>query len=95
MMGDPLELLLLLALWIVPLAVGYFVIRLAVRHGVMELTAGCLGMTRRPDGLILRRTRHELSSFPLRVPSNALDGFTDLDVRHLGGRGGCEPSDRL
>ena len=33
---DPFDLLALLAIWVVPLVVGYFVIRLAVRHGVMD-----------------------------------------------------------
>lgn len=31
-----MDVLLYLALWIVPVFVGYFVIRLAVRHGVMD-----------------------------------------------------------
>jgi len=31
-----MDILVYLALWIVPLVVGYLVIRLAVRHGVME-----------------------------------------------------------
>ena len=33
---DPFDLLALLVIWTVPLVVGYFVIRLAVRHGVMD-----------------------------------------------------------
>ncbi|HQZ37385.1 MAG TPA: hypothetical protein PK020_23370 [Ilumatobacteraceae bacterium] len=31
-----MDILLYLALWSVPVVVGYFVIRLAVRHGVMD-----------------------------------------------------------
>ena len=31
-----MDILVYLALWIVPLVVGYLVIRLAVRHGVMD-----------------------------------------------------------
>jgi hypothetical protein len=34
--GLGMDILLYLALWTVPLAVGYFMIRLAVRHGVMD-----------------------------------------------------------
>jgi hypothetical protein len=33
---NPFDLLAFLAIWIVPLVVGYLVIRLAVRHGVMD-----------------------------------------------------------
>jgi hypothetical protein len=33
---NPLELLLLVLMFAVPLVVGYLVIRLAVRHGVMD-----------------------------------------------------------
>jgi hypothetical protein len=33
---DPFDLLTFLAIWLVPLVIGYFVIRLAVRHGVMD-----------------------------------------------------------
>src|SRR5918995_5141625 len=52
-----MDILLYLALWTVPLLVGYFVIRLAVRHGVMD-AHGRLHparpadqTTRRPDHL--------------------------------------------
>ena len=31
-----MDILLYLALWAVPMVIGYFVIRLAVRHGVMD-----------------------------------------------------------
>ena len=34
--GLGMDILLYLALWTVPLVVGYFVIRLAVRHGVID-----------------------------------------------------------
>ena len=34
--GHGMSILVYLALWTVPLVVGYFVVRLAIRHGVMD-----------------------------------------------------------